>query len=111
MRSQAACGSKPPARPERKWRFSVGTVSYTHLLGELFGTLGDTGTSVANVMEKLDDSLSGLGNISDSASSDLAEVRKALDTSASLLTEAADKIESVSKTLGDACLLYTSRCV
>lgn len=71
-------------------------------LGELFGTLGDTGTSVANVMEKLDDSLSGLGNISDSASSDLAEVRKALDTSASLLTEAADKIEGVSKTLGDA---------
>ena len=57
---------------------------------------------MANVMEKLDDSLSGLGNISDSASSDLAEVRKALDTSASLLTEAADKIEGVSKTLGDA---------
>lgn len=71
-------------------------------LEELFQTLGDTGTSVAKMMGKLDDSLLGLKNISDGAALDLADVRKALDTSASLLTEAADQIEGVSKTLGDA---------
>ncbi|MBU3875194.1 YhgE/Pip domain-containing protein [Faecalicatena sp. AGMB00832] len=63
-------------------------------LESLYASLGDTKNSISGLLDQVDQSASGVYQLSGSASSDLTQVRETLETSSALLDKAATRLSA-----------------